>query len=734
MTCEELYKELVEKINKYHPNTRLELVDAAYRLAYSAHEGQFRKSGEPFMIHPISVAIILAELRLDTETIVAALLHDVVEDTKYTLEDITMQFGEEVALLVDGVTKLRQFQYTSKSDELAENYRKMFFAMSKDIRVIIIKIADRLHNMRTLQYQSEIKQQEIAKETLEIYAPLAHKLGISRIRYELEDLGFKYLDNETYKDLAQKIGRKQEERRSMVEAIIAEIQAKLDSGTIEAKVEGRPKHFFSIYKKMKSKDKQLDEIYDLHAVRVLVEDAHDCYQVLGILHDMYTPVPGRVKDYIAISKPNNYQSLHTTLLKDGEPFEVQIRTREMHRVAEYGIAAHWRYKTGKTGESNDTNEEDKLNWLGHLLEWQRELSDNEEYIDAVKFDLSIFKKNVYCFSPKGDVISLAGGATVIDFAYAIHSAVGNHMVGARVNGVAVPFEYELCTGDRVEIVTSQNQSPHQDWLKIVKTAQARTKINQWFKKQNRSDNIKRGKELLEEAAAKLVGIPLDELLAEKRVDKVLRRYNFHDYDSLCATVGHGGIRETQVINRLHDAYKHDNPPGLEDLVGELLKAGSKVASNQHNSKSGIIIQGVGDTNVRFSKCCSPLPGDEVVGFITRGRGVTIHRTDCVNIIHMDESNRRRIIYEVEWHEEAASRHAYRADLRIRCMDRVNMLYDITKVLSDEDLSIKALNLRPDHGEVVIDFGVEVSNRNQFKRLQDRIKQQQGVYEIERITT
>jgi len=726
MSCDELYRELIEKIKKYHPRARLELVDRAYRLACSAHENQFRKSGEPYMIHPLWVAIILAELSLDTETIVAALLHDVAEDTQYTIEDIAQQFGDEVALLVDGVTKLEKFRYTSKTDEQAENYRKMFFAMSQDIRIIIIKICDRLHNMRTLQFQPEAKQKEIAQETLEIYAPLAHKLGISRIRYELEDLGFKYLDNATYKDLAHRVGFKQAERQAMVEDIVRKVQERLDAYPLKAEVVGRPKHFFSIYKKMISKDKKLDEIYDLHAIRVLVDEVFDCYQVLGILHEIYTPVYGRVKDYIGVPKPNNYQSLHTTLLKEGEPFEVQIRTYEMHKVAEFGIAAHWRYKTG---ESADENAEDKLQWLGQLLEWQRDLSDNEEYIDAVKFDLSIFNKNVYCFTPTGDVISLNSGATVIDFAYAIHSAVGNHIVGARVNGVNVSIDHALSTGDRVEILTSQNQSPSQDWLKIVKTTQARTKINQWFKKQNRSDNILRGKQLLEDKA-KTVGVSLDDLLADDRVDLVLKRYNFNDFDSLCATIGHGGLREAQVINRLYQAYQQAQPVILEELVEELLKAGSKEAPRK--SKSGIVIQGVGDTNVRFSKCCSPLPGDEVVGFVTRGRGVSIHRTDCVNIIHLDESNRRRMI-EAEWNVESSTTQTYRADLRIRCMDRDGILLDITKVLSDEGLSVKALNVRTDHGDAIMDLGVEIHNRGQLQRLRDRIRQQPGVYEIERAT-
>ncbi|MCL2399249.1 MAG: bifunctional (p)ppGpp synthetase/guanosine-3',5'-bis(diphosphate) 3'-pyrophosphohydrolase [Defluviitaleaceae bacterium] len=730
MTCDELYKELIEKINHYHPHTRLELVDRAYRLAYSAHDGQFRKSGEPFMIHPLWVAVILAELRLDTETIVAALLHDVAEDTQYTIEDIAVEFGDEVALLVDGVTKLKKFQYTSKTDEMAENYRKMFFAMSKDIRIIIIKIADRLHNMRTLQYQSEKKQIEIAQETLEIYAPLAHKLGISRIRYELEDLGFKYQDRESYSELAKKIGLRQAERHAMIEEIVQEIYERLEAYSLKAVVDGRPKHFFSIYKKMISKGKQLDEIYDLFAVRVLVEELQDCYQVLGILHEIYTPLPGRVKDFIAMAKPNRYQSLHTTLMRNGDPFEVQIRTHDMHKIAEFGIAAHWRYKTGKTGKSEPDSAEDKLQWLGRLLEWQRELSNNEEYMDAVKFDLSIFKKNVYCFSPKGDVISLTSGSTVIDFAYAIHSAVGNHMVGARVNGAVVPFNHELNTGDRVEVITSQNQNPSKDWLNIVKTTQARTKINQWFKKQNRADNIQRGKDLLEEKA-KSKGVSLDELLADNRMNSVLKRYNFTTFDSLCATIGYGGLREGQVINRLYEEYKQAQPVIVEDLVDELLKAGNKESPNARKTKSGVYIPGVGDADVRFSKCCSPLPGDEVAGFVTRGRGVTIHRTDCVNIIHLDESSRRRLI-EVEWSIDN-ERRTYRADLRIHCMDRENMLLDITRILSDEGLNVKALNVRSDRGEVIMDLGVELSSRNQLQKLQEKIKRQSGVYDIERVT-
>ena len=730
MTCEELYKKLIDTINKYHPKTRLGLVERAYLLASSAHEGQLRKSGEPYFTHPLWVAVILAELRMDTETIVAALLHDVAEDTVKTIEDISAEFGKEITDLVDGVTKLEKISYSSKTDEQAENYRKMFFAMSKDIRVIILKICDRLHNMRTLQYQSEQKQKEIAQETLEIYAPLAHRLGISRIRYELEDLGFKYIDREAYNSLAAKISLKQAQRKKMVDEIVAKIQARLDSSPVKASVEGRAKHFFSIYKKMISKDKQLDEIYDLFAVRIIVNSIDECYAVFGILHDMYTPVPGRVKDFIGMPKPNQYQCLHTTMLSGGEPFEAQIRTWDMHAVAEYGIAAHWRYKSGVSAEDEQANEKSKHKWLGQILEWQRELSDNEEYIDAVKVDLSIYNKNVYCFSPKGDVVSLPSGSTVIDFAYSIHSAVGNHMVGARVNGALVPFEQTLSTGDRVEIITSLNQTPNQDWLDIVKTTQARAKINQWFKKQNRPDNIQRGKDLLE-ACAKTLKLSLSDLLDEGREKIVLERYHFLDFDSLCATIGHGGLREQQVINRLHEAYKAARPPTYEEIRDELLKSGEKELTGR-KSKSGILIEGIGDTNVRFSKCCSPLPGDEVVGFITRGRGVSIHRTDCVNIIHLDEINRQRII-EADWHLEN-NQQAYRADIRVSCMDRSGMLADIAKVLSDDGFSVKAINARTQNGEVIMDIGVEVLSLSQFERLKTRIKQQAGVFSIERLTT
>jgi len=761
MTCDDLYKVLTEKIKLYHPRMRLDWVEEAYRFGAHAHSEQFRKSGEPYFIHPLWVAVILAELQLDTETIVAGLLHDVVEDTQYTKEDISDRFGEEVALLVEGVTKLQKFKYSSKTDEQAENYRKLFFATSKDIRIILIKIADRLHNMRTLEFQKPEKQREIAKETLDIYSPLAHRLGISRIRYELEDLSFKYWKNDEYKDLAQKIGLKQAERQGMTDEIVRNIQEELKAYPhFNATVEGRPKHFFSIYKKMITKHKKLDEIHDLFAVRVLVDEFDEealpdgdelnkrklkekerkkgkyCYEVMGLLHSAYTPVPRRVKDFIAMPKPNRYQSLHTTLLHpDGRPFEVQIRTYAMHRVSELGVAAHWRYKSGKTGKTDRENEEDKMLWLGQILEWHRELADNEEYIDAVKFDLSVFNKSIYCFSPRGDVIALSSGATVIDFAYAIHSSVGNHMVGARVNDAIVPFEHVIDNGDRVEILTSQNtKGPSMDWVKIVKTGRARNKINQWFKQQNRNDNILRGRELMEESA-KTQGVTLAELLADGRVDIITQRYSFQDYDSLCAAVGHGDLKENYIINRLIGEYEKTRPLAVEDMVAQMLKSSRNEAANNYRSKSGIIIQGIGDTNVRFSKCCSPLPGDEVVGFVTRGRGVSIHRTDCINIIHLDEIERKRVM-EAEWKlpKETPSGFSYHADLRIHGRDRENLLYDITRILSEQGLKLTSFNGRINNGDAVIDVGIEITKREQYEHLYSKLLKISGIREIERVTT
>ncbi len=647
---EQLYQELIEKMKTYHPTKDFDMVEKAYRLAVDAHKDQKRKSGEPYIIHPLKVAYILAELELDRETIIAGILHDVIEDTVYSYEDISRLFSEEIAILVDGVTKLGKLSYSTKEEIQAENYRKMFLAMAKDIRVILIKLADRLHNMRTLDFMTPAKQKEKAQETLDIYAPLAHRLGISKIRTEMEDLCFKYLNPDAYFDLETKIEKKRIERESFVNNIVQDVQAKMDEAGIKGKIEGRSKHFFSIYKKMVNQNKTLDQIYDLFAVRAIVDSVRDCYGVLGIVHTMYKPMPGRFKDYIAMPKSNMYQSLHNTLIgPSGEPFEIQIRTWEMHRTSEYGIAAHWKYKEGKTGDKSMKKEEAKLAWLRQILEWQKDMSDNKEYLDTIKLDLNIFTDQVYAFTPQGDVIQLAKGSTPIDFAYMIHSAVGNKMVGARVNNKMVPIYWTIQNGDIVEIMTSQNsKGPSRDWLGIVRTSQARTKIKQWFKAEEKEENIVRGKEILA-ADMRKKGFQPQELLRPEWVEIVLNKYDFKNWDALTAAVGYGGLKEGQVVNRLRDEYLKEKrkQQTAEELLQDIEKTVDSKPVKRHKSRSGIIVEGVGDVAVRFSKCCSPVPGDDIVGFVTRGRGVTIHRTDCINVMNLSNEERHRLI-NAEW--------------------------------------------------------------------------------------
>jgi GTP pyrophosphokinase len=725
MACEELYAELIDCIKLYHPAAEFPIVEKSFIVAEEAHKDQYRKSGEPYIIHPLSVAIILSQLQLDLESIAAGLLHDVIEDTKYTYKDICLMFGEDVAQLVDGVTKLDMPVYTAKSEQQAENFRKMFIAMAKDIRVILIKIADRLHNMRTLKFQPEAKQKEIAQETLDIYAPLSHRLGISKLRYELEDLCFKYLEPKEYKDLSEKINRKLSERRKFVQTMVDEIRGKLEARCMEINIEGRPKHFFSIYKKMVGQNKTLDQLYDLVAVRVIVNTIPDCYTALGVLHENYKPVPNRFKDYIGMPKQNKYQSLHTTLLStDGEPFEVQIRTHEMHRTAEYGIAAHWRYKEGHAEPGDPHGEEAKLTWLREILEWQRTLSTSTEFLDALKTDLNVFREHVYCFTPKGEVVSLLNGATTVDFAYAIHSAIGNRMKGARVNGKIVPLETTLNNGDRVEIITSQNiKGPNIGWLKFVKTSTARSKINQWFKKENRDENIVKGKELLASAAAAKKAV-LDELLTPERKQMILERFNYPDWDTLCAAIGHGGLKETSVANRLiEDAHKDDKP--------EVTISSDDIAAKDRKKRSGIVVKGIGDINVRFPKCCNPLPGDEIVGFVTRGRGLSIHRTDCKNIINLDDSERSRLLI-ASWQipERSASIH-FRADLRVLGQDRVGLFNDVSRVIMDERISVKELGAKTHHNDAIFNISLEITSRDQLDHLIVKLRAISGVYEVER---
>ncbi len=728
---EQLYQELIEKMKTYHPTKDFDMVEKAYRLAVDAHKDQKRKSGEPYIIHPLKVAYILAELELDRETIIAGILHDVIEDTVYSYEDISRLFSEEIAILVDGVTKLGKLSYSTKEEIQAENYRKMFLAMAKDIRVILIKLADRLHNMRTLDFMTPAKQKEKAQETLDIYAPLAHRLGISKIRTEMEDLCFKYLNPDAYFDLETKIEKKRIERESFVNNIVQD--------GIKGKIEGRSKHFFSIYKKMVNQNKTLDQIYDLFAVRAIVDSVRDCYGVLGIVHTMYKPMPGRFKDYIAMPKSNMYQSLHNTLIgPSGEPFEIQIRTWEMHRTSEYGIAAHWKYKEGKTGDKSMKKEEAKLAWLRQILEWQKDMSDNKEYLDTIKLDLNIFTDQVYAFTPQGDVIQLAKGSTPIDFAYMIHSAVGNKMVGARVNNKMVPIYWTIQNGDIVEIMTSQNsKGPSRDWLGIVRTSQARTKIKQWFKAEEKEENIVRGKEILA-ADMRKKGFQPQELLRPEWVEIVLNKYDFKNWDALTAAVGYGGLKEGQVVNRLRDEYLKEKrkQQTAEELLQDIEKTVDSKPVKRHKSRSGIIVEGVGDVAVRFSKCCSPVPGDDIVGFVTRGRGVTIHRTDCINVMNLSNEERHRLI-NAEWDaqftkgETAAS---FLAEIRVTASDRVGLIFEISQILADNDISVKNLNVRTTKETLaIINVMMEIRTKDQLERIVNRLKALKDVQEIERVT-
>ena len=734
---EVLYKELINSVLKYHPSTDISMIEKAYKVASEAHEGQKRKSGEPYIIHPLCVAIILADLELDKETIVAGLLHDAVEDTWMTYEEVEKEFGSEVALLVDGVTKLGQLSYSADKVEVqAENLRKMFLAMAKDIRVILIKLADRLHNMRTLQYMRPEKQQEKARETMDIYAPIAMRLGISKIKVELDDLSLKYLKPDVYYDLVHKVALRKSEREQFVGAIVKEVKKHMDDANIKAQVDGRVKHFFSIYKKMVNQDKTIDQIYDLFAVRILVDTVKDCYAALGVIHEMYKPIPGRFKDYIAMPKPNLYQSLHTTLIgPNGQPFEIQIRTYEMHRTAEYGIAAHWKYKESSDGKAPvGKSEEEKLNWLRQILEWQRDMSDNKEFMSLLKNDLDLFADSVYCFTPQGDVKTLPSGSTPVDFAYSVHSAVGNKMVGARVNGKLVPIEYEIKNGDRIEIITSQNsQGPSRDWLKLVKSTQAKNKINQWFKKELKEDNILKGKEMLAQYA-RAKGFKIANYTKTQYLEAVLRKYGFRDWDSVLAAIGHGGLKEGQVFNKLVEAYDKENKKNLTDE--QVLEAASETQEKLHiaKSKSGIVVKGIHDVAVRFSKCCNPIPGDEIVGFVTRGRGITIHRTDCVNVLNMSETDRTRLI-EAEWQQpDTKEKEKYTAEIQVYANNRTGLLVDLSKIFTERKIDLRSINSRTSKQEkATISMSFEIGSKEELRSLIEKIRQVESVIDVERTT-
>ena len=730
-----LYDELIASVRRYHPSADISMIEKAYKIAYEAHEGQARKSGEPYIIHPLCVAIILADLELDKETIVAGLLHDVVEDTVMTEEEITEEFGEEVALLVDGVTKLGQLNYSMDKVEVqAENLRKMFLAMAKDIRVILIKLADRLHNMRTLKYMRPEKQKEKARETMDIYAPIAQRLGISKIKIELDDLSLKYLEPEIYKELANKINLRKSAREDFVNDIVEDVKKHISSAGIEAQIDGRAKHFFSIYKKMVNQDKTLEQIYDLFAVRIIVETVKDCYAALGVIHEMYKPIPGRFKDYIAMPKPNMYQSLHTTLIgPSGQPFEVQIRTYEMHRTAEYGIAAHWKYKEASDGKKVEAQEEEKLSWLRQILEWQKDMSDNKEFLKLLKSDLDLFSENVYCFTPSGDVKNLPNGSTPIDFAYSIHSAVGNKMVGARVNGKLVPIDYIIQNGDRIEVLTSQNsKGPSRDWLKVVKSTQAKSKINQWFKNELKEDNIIKGKELLVQYC-KTKAIVISEILKADYMNVVMRKYGFKDWDSVLAAVGHGGLKEGQVVNKLCEIYDKEHKRAVTDEQVLEGVTENKEKPAPVKAKGGIVVKGIHDVAVRFSKCCSPVPGDEIVGFVTRGRGVSIHRTDCINIINLHDFDRERLI-DAEWQESESKNEKYLAEIKIYSQNRTGLLVDISKIFTERKIDVASMNVRTSkQGTATLAMSFEVGSKEELNSLIDKVRQVESVIDIVRTT-
>ena len=743
---EQLYRDLILRVQKYHPSDDISLIEKAYSLAAKAHQNQVRKSGEPYIIHPLCVAIVLADLEMDKETIAAGLLHDVIEDTIMTEDEIRVQFGSDVALLVDGVTKLEQLQFTSgegdktfdRLEMQAENLRKMFLAMAKDIRVIIIKLADRLHNMRTLKYKSPESQQRIARETMEIYAPIAQRLGISKIKVELDDLSLKYLEPEAYYDLVEKIAIRKSEREAYIQTIVDEVSSHIAKAGISSKIDGRVKHFFSIYKKMKNQSKTIDQIYDLFAVRIIVSSVKDCYAALGVIHEMYKPIPGRFKDYIAMPKANMYQSLHTTLIgNNGQPFEIQIRTYEMHKAAEYGIAAHWKYKVASDGKKIEDSEEEKLSWLRQILEWQQDMSDNREFMRLLKSDLDLFSDSVYCFTPKGEVKNLPAGSTPIDFAYCIHSAVGNRMIGARVNGKLVTIDYEIKNGDQLEILTSQNsKGPSRDWLNVVKSTQAKNKINQWFKNEFKEENIVKGKELLG-AYCKAKSINASEIMKSEYMEVIMRKYGFRDWDSVLAAVGHGGLKEGQIINKMLEVYEKNHKKEMTNEEVLAAVAGNDFAREpaQMRSKSGITVKGIHDVAVRFSKCCSPVPGDEIVGFVTRGRGVSIHRTDCVNVINLPEPERVRLI-DAEWQgsPDEASGEKYLAEIMIYANNRNGLLADISRALTEKDIDILSMSTRVNkQGVATLATSFEISNREELNRIIDKIAGIESVVDIERTT-
>ena len=733
-----LFQELIKKLEGYHPASDFSMVEKAYNLAKNAHEGQLRKSGEPYIIHPIKTAHILADLELDRETIAAGILHDIIEDTHYTYEDLKELFSAEVANLVDGVTKMEKYAahkmgLISAEQEQAENYRKMFLAMAHDIRVILIKIADRLHNLRTLKFMPEEKQRRIAQESLDIYAPLAGRLGIAALRREMEDLSFRYSQSDYYHDVREKISMKREERLQHVEIIEAAIKKVLVEHGIDARVEGRPKHFFSIYKKMKRQNKSIDQIFDLFAVRIIInsEDKHFCYSALGAVRSIFKPVPDRLKDFVAMPKSNDYQSLHDTLIgPGGEPFEVQIRTKDMHKVAEYGIAAHWKYKEGIGGPEGS---EVKLSWLRQMLEMHADTTDNQQYLEDLKGELDVYQEQVHCFTPKGEVIILVKGSTCIDFAYNIHSAVGNRMIGAKINHEMKTKDYVLKNGDQVDIITSpKSNGPTADWIKIAKTGQAKNKIKQFLKKLNREESINKGREMLEKAA-KRKGFTLQKLMTPQAERLILERHSYRDFDTLCASIGRGAIRENTIINRLHEEYLLQNPEVIapQDIIDDInSKANTKRKERTHTGD--VIVDGEDGLGLRFSRCCGPVPGDEIIGFVTRNRGLSIHRQDCINITNLAPEETKRL-KPAAWNSTTKITNNFYVELNIHC-DKMNLIAQVTEIFGKMGVIIESIDARQFGIEAIFRAAISVADRNELEKVLSKLGNVRGIHQVERLRT
>ena len=718
---------ILESVKRYQPNADTDLIRRAYELADAAHKGQKRVSGEDYIIHPLAVAKILTDLQIDDITISAAILHDVVEDTTHTLDEMRELFGDEVAMLIDGVTKLGRIQYKSKEEQQLESYRKMFLAMAKDIRVIMIKLADRLHNMRTLKYMREDKQKRIARETIEIYAPLANRLGISNVKWELEDLCLRYLDPKAYYDLVESVKQKRQERQAFIDEAHEQIVEKLEEAHITAEIRGRAKHFYSIYKKMKRDQKDISEIYDLSALRVLVDSVKDCYGVLGIIHAMWKPLPGRFKDYIAMPKSNGYQSLHTTVICRGYPLEIQIRTFAMHKVSEYGVAAHWKYKEAGKSVGATCEYDQKMSWLRQMVSLQHELDDPREYFEALKVD--VFSDEVFVFTPKGDVVDLPKGSIPIDFAYRIHTEVGHHCVGAKVNGKIVPLEYKLKNGDIVSIITNKsNSGPSRDWLNIVASSETRTKIRSWFKKQRKEENIARGMDLMEKEAKHLGYVP-KEVLKPKRLELLAKKLNIPQVNDLLAAIGYGGITVNSILSKLIEMHKQDlqkaTTPDISQMLSELkqpLKNRKKKASH------GILVEGEGGFLVRLARCCNPIPGDPITGYITRGRGVSVHRSDCPNLLNDMDFSR---VIEVNW--DVGLDKVYTVQIEIVCNDKTGMLAELFALPAEMKVNISSLTAKTNktNRTSIVNMGLDVRNSQQVAQIMTKIRRMKDVYSVSR---